>query len=83
MAFDSVSNLPPGLSVICNSQTPAPCTYLSNQVGCGIIEGTPTTAGTYDMILHVTAYTTLGFFVLPVPQEFEGYSISISQHRGR
>lgn len=78
VAFDSVSNLPPGLSVICNSQTGSSCTYLSNQVGCGLIEGTPTATGTYDMILNVTAYTTLGFFVLPVPQQFGGYSITIS-----
>ncbi len=78
VAFDSVSNLPPGLGVICNSQTAAPCTYLANQVGCGLIEGTPTTTGTYDMILNVTAYTTLGFFVLPVPQSFGGYSITIN-----
>jgi hypothetical protein len=78
VAFDSVSNLPPGLSVVCNSQTAAPCTYLSNQVGCGLIEGIPTTTGTYDMVLNVTAYTTLGFFVLPVPQSFGGYSITIN-----
>jgi hypothetical protein len=78
VAFDSVSNLPPGLSVVCNSQTAAPCTYLSNQVGCGLIEGIPTTTGTYDMVLNVTAYTTLGFFVLPVPQQFSGYSITIN-----
>ncbi len=82
VAFDSVSNMPPGLSVICNSQTPAPCTYLPSQVGCGLIEGTPTTTGTYEMVLHVTAYTTLGFFVLPVPQEFGGYSISINANMG-
>jgi hypothetical protein len=77
VAFDSVSNLPPGLDVICNSQTGDTCTYLSNQVGCGLIQGTPTVVGTFDMVLHVTAYTTLGFFVLPVPQEFAGYSITI------
>ncbi|MBK9759094.1 MAG: T9SS type A sorting domain-containing protein [Flavobacteriales bacterium] len=79
VALDQVTNLPPGLAVECNSQTGAECTFLANQVGCGLIEGTPTSAGVYDMTLEVTAYTFLGFFVLPVPQTFTGYSITISE----
>ena len=79
VALDQVTNLPPGLAVECNSQTGAACTFLANQVGCGLIEGTPTVAGVYEMTLEVTAYTFLGFFVLPVPQTFTGYSITVAE----
>jgi Secretion system C-terminal sorting domain len=76
VVLTGITGLPPGLSVICNSQTAAACTFLPNQVGCGLIEGTPTAAGVYPITLDVTAYTTF-FVVIPVPQTFSGYSISI------
>jgi hypothetical protein len=77
VALTSVDNLPPGLSVICNSQTGAECTFLSSQLGCGLIEGTPTAAGTYDMTIVVLAYALGGF--AQVEQSFVGYRITITE----
>ncbi|MEO8733723.1 MAG: T9SS type A sorting domain-containing protein [Flavobacteriales bacterium] len=74
--LSTVTGLPPGITVSCNSQTGGACTYLPNQVGCGLIQGTPTMAGTYPITLNVIAYATfLG--VQALPQAFTGYSITI------
>lgn len=79
----SVSGLPPGLAVVCNSQTAAPCTYLPTQLGCGLIEGTPTALGTYPIELTVEGWSALvvGPVVLPVSEEytFTGYEIVVSE----
>jgi len=80
--FTGVSGLPPGLSVVCNSQTGASCTYLTNNVGCGLIEGTPTVAGTYNLTLNVLAYVSLLGSPIPVPQTFTGYTIVIAPSVG-
>lgn len=80
VALDEVTNLPPGLSVSCNSQTAAPCTFLSSQLGCGLIEGVPTQTGTFSIELAVTAFTNLAGFVIPVPQTFTGYEITIAEN---
>jgi Secretion system C-terminal sorting domain len=77
VALTGVDNLPPGLSVICNSQTSAACTFLSSQLGCGLIEGTPTAAGVYDMTINVIAYAFGGF--VQVAQPFAGYQITIAE----
>ncbi len=73
----SVSGLPPGLSVNCNSQTPAACSYLPENLGCGLIEGTPTAVGTFDITINV-----LGWVTVFIPQSqslsFPGYSITIN-----
>ncbi len=73
----TITNLPPGLSVACNSQTSAPCTFLPQMLGCGLIEGIPTQAGTFDMILNVTGYSNIGGFPIPFNQAFPGYTIVI------
>lgn len=72
-----IDNLPPGLSVACNSQTGAPCTFLTNLVGCGLIEGTPSAAGTYELTVTVLAYALSGF--VQQEQSFYGYRITISE----
>ncbi|HEY0978951.1 MAG TPA: T9SS type A sorting domain-containing protein [Flavobacteriales bacterium] len=78
VVFNGISGLPPGISVQCNSQTSAPCTFLTGQVGCGLLSGLPTTAGTFDMVLNVIGYTN--FLGAPIPFEygFPGYSITIA-----
>lgn len=78
----AVSGLPPGITVDCNSQTGGSCSFLPNQVGCGLIHGTPTTAGTYPVSITVMAYAT--FIIFPVTQEqtFTGYEIVISPNVG-
>lgn len=75
----AVQGLPPGLTVNCNSQTPASCTYLPSQLGCGLIEGTPTATGTYPIQLDVLAWFT---FLFPQSQEvsFTGYEIVVSDN---
>lgn len=77
VALEDIAGLPDGLSVACNSQTGAPCTFLPSQVGCGLIEGTPTTEGTHEMTVNVLAYTTFFGNVIPVPQSFTGYRIVV------
>ncbi len=79
VAFNGVDGLPPGLSVACASQTAASCSYITGQLGCGVIQGTPTQLGTFDLTLNVTAYSTLGFFVLPIPYSFSGYRIVVTE----
>lgn len=74
--MNNITGLPPGISVMCNSQTGGACTYLANQVGCGLLQGTPTVAGTYPITINVTAYATF-FGVQSFPQAFTGYSITI------
>lgn len=74
---NSVVGLPPGLTYECNSQTPAPCSYLPQSLGCAAIVGTPTEEGVYPLQINVTAYT---FFIvlLEAPVTFEGYEVVVS-----
>lgn len=76
VALNTITNLPPGIAYNCNSNTPAPCTFIGGMQGCGLLEGIPTAAGTYDMTIEITAYVFFGV-VLPVPYTFTGYSISV------
>ena len=73
-----VSGLPPGLAIICNSQTGAACTYLPTVLGCGLIEGTPTTAGSYPMTIDVLAWFTFFGTAQSFPTSFTGYEITIA-----
>lgn len=75
--MDQVSGLPPGISVNCNSQTTAPCTYLASQVGCGLLEGTPTAQGVFSLTIEVTVYLNVFGSTQQVGQSFGGYSITI------
>jgi hypothetical protein len=79
VAFNGITGLPPGLVIACASQTAAPCSYLTGQLGCGAIQGIPTEAGTYELVLEVTAYSTLFGSVIPIPQSFTGYRIIIEE----
>jgi len=81
IALDSISGLPDGFYVNCNSQTGAPCTYLTGVVGCGLIEGTTNLAGTYELTIHVTAYVYVGI-VVPYPVAFTGYRIVMQEPDG-
>jgi hypothetical protein len=61
--FDSIrmtgiSNLPPGLTYMCagTSNPTSLCTWLGNTNGCAAIYGTPTTAGTYSLVISVDAF---------------------------
>lgn len=80
VALVGVTGLPPGIAVHCTSHTGAACTYLTGQVGCGLIEGTPTVAGTFPLVIQVNAYVTLFTIPQAIPYEFPGYSITISDN---
>lgn len=80
VVFDGVTGLPNGLTVACASQTPAPCTYLPSVLGCGIIQGTPTTVGEYPLSLTVTGYFTLFGTAVPYPITFTGYRIIVTEN---
>ncbi|MCB0764093.1 MAG: T9SS type A sorting domain-containing protein [Flavobacteriales bacterium] len=80
VALNGVTGLPPGLTYACASQSPAPCTFMTAQLGCAVIEGTPTTAGLYPLSIDVTAYTNLFGNVIPIPQSFGGYRITIEDN---
>ena len=68
-----------GLDIVCNNlgSSPDPCTLISGAQYCASIEGTPTTAGVYQMTLQVEAYVTV--FGVPVaqPYEFSGYILDV------
>ena len=77
-----VIGMPPGLSYVCNSQTGAFCTFLGDTVGCAVIEGTPTVAGVYPLVIEMTGYVTFAGFATPVPLTFTGYKIVVSEPSG-
>ncbi|MDB4694004.1 T9SS type A sorting domain-containing protein [Flavobacteriales bacterium] len=68
-----------GLDIVCNNlgSSPDPCTLISGAQYCASIEGTPTTAGVYQMTLQVEAFVTV--FGVPVaqPYEFSGYILDV------
>lgn len=71
----AVSGLPSGLSYQCSA---ANCTYAGGASGCAVVSGTPTTEGTYEITISVTASVTSGILTLPVgPIDFEGYKIVV------
>ncbi|MBK6775034.1 MAG: hypothetical protein IPG74_04015 [Flavobacteriales bacterium] len=78
--MDSIQGMPPGLSIACNSHTGAPCTYLSATLGCGVIQGVPTVAGSYPLTIHVTGYSQLfGFPPRSLMRSPATRSISVQQ----
>lgn len=77
VVFNGVSGLPAGLVVQCASQTPAPCTYLPTILGCGVVNGTPSEAGLFELTLDVTGYFTLFGTAVPYPLTFTGYRIFV------
>jgi len=72
---DAVNGLPPGLSYACNN---AGCTYVGDELGCANVSGTPTTAGTYEITIDITANVDIGFgIVIPFTETFSGYRIEV------
>lgn len=72
---DNVAGLPPGINYACNN---ASCFYAGGELGCASIYGTPTTAGTYEITITITANVDIGFgIVIPFTQDFTGYRIEV------
>lgn len=73
--LNNVTNLPSGLSYSCNNSS---CTWFANGAGCAEISGIPSSVGSYQISLDVTAWTTVfGLIPLPVDYPFDGYIINI------
>jgi hypothetical protein len=76
----SVDNMPPGLSYACNISS---CQYPGGSTGCAAITGTPTTTGTYEMVINIRAVVLAeilpGFPPVPVTvdESFGGYRIHV------
>ena len=76
-----VDGLPAGINVICNSHTSNSCTFLSTVLGCGLLEGTPTQAGTFPLVLNVRGFATVPFLgQQEVDLSFTGYQLVISDN---
>ncbi|MDX9751216.1 MAG: T9SS type A sorting domain-containing protein [Flavobacteriales bacterium] len=82
IALTDIDGLPPGLSVACASQTSAPCTFLAGQLGCGVISGVPTTAGTYELTINIMAHGNAFGTGLSLPYSFSGYRIVVAGEVG-
>ena len=67
----SVTGLPAGLTFACNN---GDCAFPGGTIGCAIITGTPTTAGTFNLVITLKAYAG------PAPQDFtlDYYKIVVS-----
>jgi len=77
VSLTTITNLPPGIVYYCNSNTPAPCTFLGGMQGCGLLEGIPTAEGTYDIDIDIMAFVLVGSITMPVQYSFTGYSITV------
>lgn len=79
VALAQVNGLPPGITAVCNSQTNGPCTYITGQVGCALLEGTPTQTGTFNITIQVVGYFQLGG-TQQYPASFTGYRIVVGDN---
>ncbi len=52
----SVTGLPPGLTFECNN---GDCAFAGGTIGCAVISGTPTTAGTYTVVFELKAHSVI------------------------
>ncbi len=80
ITLSGVSGLPPGLTYSC---TPSSCVFPGGSNGCLLISGTPTTAGTYPIVVELTANGTI--FGIPAPPQtstLNYYSIFIDVNSG-
>jgi hypothetical protein len=67
LTFDSITNLPTGLSYQCNQTD---CKYLGGQNGCMLLQGTPsiTSGGPYTITIYGTGYISLLGTSFPIQQ---------------
>ena len=74
---DGVTGLPAGFNYACNVTS---CTYAGGANGCANLYGTGTTAGTYPLVINITATVLvdiplLGQQPVDVPTSFSGYKL--------
>ncbi len=73
-----INGLPLGLSLACNSQTGAACTYFGGSLGCAVVEGTPTESGMFELTVDLVVYV----FGIANDITFEGYRIFVQDPLG-
>ncbi len=77
---NDVDGLPDGIIWECNSHTGAVCTFLSDELGCAILGGIPSEAGTYGLVIEVTAHLTVpGFGYIPGDFNYTDYEIVVQE----
>ena len=74
VSLTDVTGLPPGLSYVCDNSN---CSWLGGEIGCASLYGTPTTPGTYDVVIELEGYITF-IWVISEPAVFTGYVIEIT-----
>lgn len=74
----NVIGLPAGLDWTCNSHTGANCTFISGDLGCAVLYGTPTELGIFDITIEVVAYLDFFGSALEAPLSFEGYRVVVT-----
>lgn len=68
-----------GLSIVCNNNGDSvdPCTFYGGTQYCASLEGTPTIAGEFQLIIDVIGYTTIFGIVVPQEVSFDQYNFSV------
>ena len=73
-----------GLDIVCNNNgdSPDPCTFMGALQYCALVEGVPTTAGTFPLTINVDGYIVVFGNTVPVPIAFDQYSLTILEEGG-
>lgn len=68
-----------GLSIVCNNNDDSvdPCTFYGGTQYCASLEGTPTVAGEFQLIIDVIGYSTIFGIVVPQEVSFDQYNFSV------
>lgn len=68
-----------GLNIVCNNNGDSvdPCTFYGGNQYCASLEGTPTVAGEFQLIIDVIGYTTIFGIVVPQEVSFDQYTFSV------
>jgi len=75
VVLTTVTGLPPGLSHTCNNSS---CSWLGGTQGCASLSGTPTTLGTYNVVINLDGWVVVPIIgVFSAPQQFTGYVIDV------
>lgn len=77
--IDSVVGIPQGINFKLNKTNP---TYLALEVGCALISGKPTKAGTYPIDIYLKLYGKINGFSVAQPQVIDNYTVVVNGNGG-